>query len=428
MSLTKKLIYFIIYWIFLSSLINRYLWNNQIVTFLPDVLVICIFLFQTTSRKSLSKTTGKAVLVVLAAFFICGTLSAIINMTPITCFLWGFRMLIRYPLLFYIVYQHFNLKDVLVLKKNLYQSFWINAAFIILQFFQGVRGDGMGGIWSGNGNLAVYILISILVYGSDYFLGRISLLNYALRIAFFFACAMWGEIKMLYFIIPFIIYFEYCFYRKFNFSHFIFIIMAYFLLMPILQWGLSLYYDQSYVNSVLDMDALSEYNNSDYGFSGYSYNRGSCIQMATTQFLGNPFHFLFGHGIGSATVSQLFPSEIGMKYGDLTCYFFFTSSYALIEMGWIGFIFYIVFHLLLFSSFFRLYKRNKNRSVKSWYAIGCLSIVVTFIMIYYNSVPYNDYYAPYLLWALCFIVARDYPRVFSDCYYQKEIMKRLLNI
>lgn len=407
MSWTKKLIYLTIYWICLDSLINRYLWNSPIITLLPDILVISISLFS-PNKKPLSKVIGKTTLIVFTTFFTVGSLSAVINGTPLTCFLWGLRMLIRYPLLFYIMYQHFNITDVSILKKNLYQSFWINAIFICLQFSQGITGDAMGGIWAGNGILAVYILLSIIIYERDYFVGKMSLLNFSFKVIFFFICATWSEIKMLYFIIPITIYITYCFFHKFNISQILIIIIGYFTLIPTIQWGLSFYYDQDYINT-LNIESLNDYNNGDYGFSGYSYNRGTCIQLATTQFLKEPLHLLIGHGIGSATISNLFPSEIGTKYGSITYYSYFTSSYALIEVGWGGFILYLLFYLFLFSTFLNTYKRKNNYTeVKGWAAIGCLTALITFIIIYYNSTSYNDYYFAYIIWAMCAISIRDH--------------------
>lgn len=406
MSWTKKLIYFTIYWICLSSLINRYLWNSPLITLIPDILVISIFLFKPINKKGLYRTTGKKVLIILSMFFIIGSLSAIINTTPITCYLWGLRMLIRYPLLFYIIYQYFNIKDVRRLKKNLYQSFWLNAIFICLQFSQGIIGDAMGGIWAGNGILAVYILLSIIIFEKDFLTGKISLLNFSFKVIFFFICATWSEIKMLYFIIPITIYITYCFFRKFNLSHIVIFILGYFTLIPIIQWGLSFYYDQSYIDTI-NIKSLNEYNNGDYGFSGYSYNRGTCIQLATTQFLNNPLHLLIGHGIGSATISNLFPSEIGTKYGAITCYSYFTCSYALIEVGWIGFILYLLFYLVLFFVFLNIYNKSNHTEVKEWAAIGSITTIITFIIIYYNSSSYSDYYFAYIILAMCFISIRD---------------------
>lgn len=116
MNNTKRLIYFTIYWICLSSLINRYIWNNPIITLLPDILVIVLFLHKPINIKNISQLIGRNITATLIILFTIGTLSAIINITPITCFLWGFRMLVRYPLLFYIIYQHFNIRDVFILK------------------------------------------------------------------------------------------------------------------------------------------------------------------------------------------------------------------------------------------------------------------------------------------------------------------------
>ena len=419
MSWIKKLIYFTIYWIFLSSLINRYIWDSQIITLLPDLLVIFIVLYHPVTKHKLSKTIGKAPLVVLSIFLLIGIFSAIGNAIAPTSALWGLRMVIRYPLLFYIVYQHFNLRDVFRLKKAFYASFWINAAFILIQLATGVVGDLMGGIWNGNGILANYILVSIAIYGGDYFRGKISLTNFSLRVIFFFACATWGEIKLLYFVIPLILYVQYCFYRKFNFSHVIIILVAYIALIPLLRWGLSFYYDQDYIDSTFNVEEMDAYNKNDYGFSGYSYNRGTCVELATAQFLtDHPFHLLVGHGIGSATVSKLFPSEISERYADLTRYYYFTSSYVLIETGWVGFILFLLFYALLFYSFFKYYKTTKNSHIKYWSFAGCLTIIMTFIMIYYNNSPYSDYYVPYLVWAICFVAIRDHKRI--DSYKKRN--------
>lgn len=412
MSWIKKLIYFTIYWIFLSSLINRYIWDSQIITLLPDLLVIFIFLCDPIAKYKLTTIIGKTVLIILCIFLIIGILSAIANDIALSNILWGLRMIIRYPLLFYIVYQHFNLRDVYWFKKAFYASFWVNAAFILIQLASGVVGDSMGGIWNGNGILANYILISIAIYGGDYFRSKISLTNFSLRVIFFFACATWGEIKLLYFIIPLMLYVQYCFYRKFSFSHVFIILIAYITLIPLLRWGLSFYYDQDYINSTFDVKEIEAYNKNDYGFSGYSYNRGTCVELSTAQFLtDHPFHLLAGHGIGSATVSKLFPSEISTRYADLTRYYYFTSSYVLIETGWGGFILFLLFYALLFLSFFRYYKTARNSPIKYWSFVGCLTAIMTFIMIYYNNSPYSDYYVPYLVWAVCFVAIREQKKI-----------------
>lgn len=420
MAWIKKLIYFIIYWIFLSSLINRYIWNSQIITLLPDALVIFAFLCDLKGKHELSKIVGKAPLTALGIFLLIGVAAAIVNSVDPTSFLWGLRMVIRYPLLFYMIYQHFDMRDVLKLKKAFYLSFWINAVFTLLQLATGVVGDAMGGIWSGNGQLANYILISIIIYGGDYYRGKITLRNFSFRVLFFFACAVWGEIKLLYFVIPLMLYIQYCFYRKFNFSHVLIVLFASIALIPVLRWGLSLYYDQDYVDSTFNVEEMEAYNKNDYGFSGFSYNRGTCVELATAQFLvDDPIQFIAGNGFGSATVSNLFPSEIGRRYANLTCYHFFTSSYVLIETGWGGFICFLLFYILLFFSFFSYYRKRKDPFIKYWSVIGCLTVIMTFIMIYYNNTPYADYYFPYVVWAVCFVAIRDRKRT------KKFIPKRI---
>ena len=412
MDWKRKIIYFIVFWIFLGSLVNRYIWNSQIIVLLPDVLVVCLFLYSITERwkYKISNITGKTVLLILGAFLIIGTLSSVIHLTRLTNILWGLRMVVRYPLLFYLVYQYFSIKDVRRLKKAFYYSFWLNTVFVVQQLFTGAVGDQMGGIWIGNGDLANYILMSIIIYGGDYYQRRLSSIKFLFKVIILFACAVWAEIKLLYFVIPLMLYIQYCFYRKSGFSHILIIVLAYIALIPLLKWGLSFYYNQNYVDSVFDMDKMEAYTQADYGFSGYSYNRGTCVKLATEQFLADPIHLLIGHGIGSATISQLFSSEIAEKYADSTRYYYFTSSYVLIETGWGGFVLYLLFYLLLFKSFFKYYRHTNDPCTKYWSITGCMSVIYTFIMIYYNNTPYGYYYMNYLVWAFCYIVIREQKR------------------
>lgn len=45
----KKLIYFSLYWIIYNSLISRYIWSNEIIAFIPDIIIF--YLFFTNIKK-----------------------------------------------------------------------------------------------------------------------------------------------------------------------------------------------------------------------------------------------------------------------------------------------------------------------------------------------------------------------------------------
>ena len=86
-----------------------------------------------------------------------------------------------------------------------------------------------------------------------------------------------------------------------------------------------------------------------------------------------------------------------------TGYFYFTSSFVLIETGWIGYILFISIYLFIMLRFLYYYIKSKNNQEKYWAAIGTMMGIMTFMFIWYNSAPYVDYYLPFMLWGFCFL-------------------------
>lgn len=44
---------------------------------------------------------------------------------------------------------------------------------VIIDFFAGRKGDWMGGIFAGNGDLAIFLVVSLLFFTSDYMKGKL---------------------------------------------------------------------------------------------------------------------------------------------------------------------------------------------------------------------------------------------------------------
>ncbi len=182
------------------------------------------------------------------------------------------------------------------------------------------------------------------------------------------------------------------------------LVIAWVVAIPVLTSVLSLYYDEDYVASVFNREELEAYNTNNYGFTEESLNRGTIFEKSVI-FLNSPIEYAVGHGLGSGNMSSVFHTDLLEIYAS-TCYGFFTMSYLLIEVGYIGLILFIMAHILLLYRFCLFYKM-KDRVVKSWAAMGILVTSATFLMIYYNSVPLNNYYLGYLFWAMCFLGIRE---------------------
>lgn len=411
MSKTKRYIYLAIYAAMYCSVIQRYLWQNQFVQLLPDAIILFVYFFQKglTNRiaksNSVSKILGNSIIYLYLSFFILGFISDIVNLvSPITA-LWGFRMTVRYGLLFILIYKNFDFNDINKVRRIINVSFYINVVLVFQQFFTNQRGDTMGGIWGGNGELAIYILLLSTLYSADYFHKRLSLANFIIRIAIFFMFAMWAEIKMLYFIFPICIYMSYVLFKKFSLKHILILIIAWFFAVPLLSKTLSLYYGEDYITQTLDTEKLQDYNKNNYGFTEESINRGTIFTKSNI-FLNSTKNIILGHGLGSGTVSQFFGLNTSKQYRN-TFYDYFTMSYLLFEVGYLGLCIFLIIHIILLCKFFTMYKNSNDLILKYWSALGILSTLLAFLMIYYNSSPLKNYYFGYIFWAICCIAIRE---------------------
>ena len=410
MTKTKKHIYWAIYVVLYCSVIQRYIWESQFCQLIPDVIILFLCIFEkglTNSRAKKNNVVpllGRWIPRMLILFLVVGLFSDAINLVKPTAVIWGVRMVFRYSLLFLLIIKNFDESDLFRLRKVLDYSFYTNTVLVFLQFFMGVTGDSMGGIWGGNGELSTYIICMTFLYSGDYFNKRMKFYRYALSLVVLFTAAIWGEIKMLYFIIPLCVYGSYVLFKKFSFSHVIVLAVAWVVAIPVLTGVLSLYYDEDYVAQTLNREELEAYNTNNYGFTEVSLNRGTIFEKSVI-FLNSPIEYAVGHGLGSGNVSSFFRTDVFETY-KRTCYGFFTMSYLLIEVGYVGLVLFILVHVLLLYRFWMFYLM-KDKVVKYWAAMGMLVTGATFLIIYYNSIPLTSYYLGYLFWAMCFLGIRE---------------------
>ena len=405
----RKLLHLSILWVIYGSLINRFIWNNQLITIMPDIL-LCILLFMEKPRKeknNLQLYVGKAVISVFYSILILGVISSLISFTPMTATIWGVRQFFRYGLMAYMILLYFRPRDIVWGRKLLYQSFLWNMFFVIVEFALGQTGDAMGGTFSGNGELSVYLTVIAFIAEMEYLQHRLSIQKFIAACCLCFATSILAELKLLYILLPLTLYGGYVLLNKFNIKHVIILVIAYFSMIPVMKFALLLYYDENYVESVFDKEEMDKYLENDYGLQSgtyrlLSFNRNTCIERSSIILSQESKTFLIGNGIGSLTQSQLFKTPLAKMYFP-TFYFFFTFSYILLELGWLGFILFLLFYALIAYRFYRYYQNTKDSIIKYWSSIGLFMACVSYIFMWYIAVPYSAYYFPFILFSLCFV-------------------------
>ena len=405
----RKLLHLSILWVIYGSLINRFIWNNQLITIMPDIL-LCILLFMEKPRKeknNLQLYVGKAVISVFYSILILGVISSLISFTPMTATIWGVRQFFRYGLMAYMILLYFRPRDIVWGRKLLYQSFLWNMFFVIVEFALGQTGDAMGGTFSGNGELSVYLTVIAFIAEMEYLQHRLSIQKFIAACCLCFATSILAELKLLYILLPLTLYGGYVLLNKFNIKHVIILVIAYFSMIPVMKFALLLYYDENCVESVFDKEEMDKYLENDYGLQSgtyrlLSFNRNTCIERSSIILSQESKTFLIGNGIGSLTQSQLFKTPLAKMYFP-TFYFFFTFSYILLELGWLGFILFLLFYALIAYRFYRYYQNTKDSIIKYWSSIGLFMACVSYIFMWYNAVPYSAYYFPFILFSLCFV-------------------------
>ena len=115
----------------------------------------------------------------------------------------------------------------------------------------------MGGMFGGNGELALFIVITIIVFTFDCFQNRLSSYKLFAIVVVNFVIAMWAEVKFLYFLIPLVFYASYVLIKKFSMKHFIVLALAFVAGIPVMQFALSTYYDDEYVQFATNREQLS---------------------------------------------------------------------------------------------------------------------------------------------------------------------------
>lgn len=402
-----KLFWGTLLFLFVKGFIIKTFGNFDLFNLIADLLVVlCAIKTPKIKIKNVIKITGRPIIFSLFFFFLIGILGDIVNTVPIKTSIWGIKNFLRFFLLTYSIIGRYKFLDSYIFKKLVKKLFYFNLLATTFDYSAGRTGDSMGGIFLGNGDLAIFLIVSLFLFTSDYFVGRKKKLLVVGAYVSSFLIAMLAEIKFLYLIIPMCLYLSYVLIKKMTIMNISVFILSCLFIVPTLKYALSFYYNEAYIEAIFNEEERDEYlSNSGYnlGMADNGFNRNTSIENVQMLFFrDNLKTSLVGYGLGSASNSKTFGTWIADKY-RYTGYFFFTSSFVLIETGWIGFILFISIYLFIMLRFLYYYVKSKNYQEKYWAAIGTMMGIMTFMFIWYNSAPYVDYYLPFMLWGFCFL-------------------------
>lgn len=410
MKRDKLLAFFLLYWILYSGLIRIFLFKNEIFTIIPDciLLYLSIKVYKRYKRPEISKYIYSCIPILCTIFLIIGTISMLINGCFIIPYFWNIRFYLRALLVFYIIWQVMTIKDCWKYRKIMYHAFIPNFIFCIIENYTGKSGDALGGLFGGgNMEMVLYLMLIIFFATADYYNKLLSRLKFISIMTISLLLSFWGEIKLLYIVIPLFWYIGNILFNKFRFKQIATLIIGLFLFIPIMQFFLSFFYNETYVESIFTLEKTKAYTNESSFIVGQEdgMNRSSSIKMTNELILKDIPHLLSGYGIGASSTSQIFRSPIGSQY--LKTYFFlFTPSYIMTETGWLGLILYLSIYLLLLCTFLRYYK-YRDPVLKYWSSLGILCILIIFILIWYNITPILIFLIVYYFLAFCLVGIRD---------------------
>ena len=402
-----KLFWGTLLFLFVKGFIIKTFGNFDLFNLIADLLVVlCAIKTPKIKIKNVIKITGRPIVFSIFFFFLIGILGDIVNTVPIKTSIWGIKNFLRFFLLIYSIIGRYKFLDSYIFKKLVTKLFYLNLLATTFDYYAGRTGDSMGGIFLGNGDLAIFLIVSLFLFTSDYFAGRKKKLLVVGAYVSSFLIAMLAEIKFLYLIIPMCLYLSYVLIKKMTIMNISVFILSCLFIVPTLKYALSFYYNEAYIEAIFYEEERDEYlSNSGYnlGMADNGFNRNTSIENVQMLFFrDNLKTSLVGYGLGSASNSKTFGTWIADKY-RYTGYFFFTSSFVLIETGWIGYILFISIYLFIMLRFLYYYIKSKNNQEKYWAAIGTMMGVMTCMFIWYNSAPYVDYYLPFMLWGFCFL-------------------------
>jgi hypothetical protein len=400
----KSLIFVqLLYCAFMEIIIDS-LHAPQIIQYFADYINLLLFfnlILCNRSKLSILKYL-KLPLVIIGLTILLNLVSSIANQSGLLHFIWGFRINMRFILIFIAAVVFMEEKDKVNLKKVLYLIFVIQIIVCSIQFFiLNLRQDSVGGTFGLHGtNLITTLSAMLLIFVFCLYQNRqASLITFFLVLFMGLFISTIGEGKAIIFFDALVILCILLFSRKFSTKLAVTILSVISIMMAIQIIG-SIY--AGFTNFFQIGEIIKYSSLGVYGDAGINRFNGVPI---INQFI-SPLQQWIGTGLGNAANSQ-FSALLGEYYIRLQNLKvdWFAYSYYYLEDGFIGLALYIAFFVSCLISYMLLAKKihSKGNLLEITIALICISSV------FFSSIIKTEYlgYMMYVFLALPFAFLKD---------------------
>ena len=359
----------------------------------------------------IAKSVSVPILVSTAALFLIFTASAVVNEVRFALYLWAFRNTFRGVVFFYACVVYLRREDLTPIFDALLFLQGISVVLAIYQhFILGLNMDGTGGIF-GHGNGAGVNPFNALLFSyflNQYLAGRASVgkLGFALISSLVIAAIAEEKITFVYLLIIACVS---VLLSKASHRLIVAVIVA------VAGGCLGLSILKTMYPAMFDVmssiDNMEDYLTTSYE-TGYMLPRiGSFPIIQSLFFKHDVLRNLLGVGFGNGETSA-FSFLIGpyyALYGYLN-YRWFTHQWVFLECGYVGFVFYLGFFLVIGLSLLSM-RRKVERNMLSYLTCGFALAICTVISVWYNATLKVDMcYLPYFSLAIGFIATHSRQR------------------
>ena len=366
----------------------------------------CLLVLLIQNQRNLLSKQTISLFVIVGLFFVFTLFGLLFNYQSIFYYLWGLRNILRFFVFFFACTLFIKESSVDNYLRLFDFLFWVNLIVVLYQFFiMGQKGDFLGGIFGVelgcNGYLNIFMMIVITKSILMYLNKQENQNSCILKCVVAMIIAALSELKFFYLefiilLVMSILFTRYSF-RK------VFLVIA---------TGLALYFGLKIINQLypffkgwLSIDGIMNIAGFDYGYTSENdINRLSAIPLVWERFLISWNEKLFGLGLGNCDYAtfDFLTTPFYLQHTRLH-YYWFSSSFLLLETGLVGTVLYLMFFIKVGSAAHKEGKTQKGEAMIRCQLAQIISIMCLFIFIYNGSLRTEAGYMIYFILALPFI-------------------------
>lgn len=377
----KHLVYALfIYSFFVKFLVGDLGFPNVANYVCDGLLVLAIIFAICRPKKSYKSNPGfKFLGLLVLAFWLLATVSAIINAISPLLYIWACRNTFRLFGVLYCCVRLLEKDDVFALIKFITVFFWVNIAVCTYQYFiLGMSQDNTNGLFgSGSGgnamiNVLMFALSALVLFG---FMQKKN--GFAKVLITLAACcyiSAISEIKVYYVeLILLVVLVVFLHKPTFKTVAIVFLsVVALLVGIQVLETLNPEFADFFNLTNIIKSATEGGYSNAN------NLNRLTAVTKLDSLFMNNLQSQLIGLGFGAGQYTQYFESTLYSTWGETLNWTWFTDAAIFLETGWMGLILYCAcfIYLAIQTLILRKYAGENGWIVRMGTAVAVLSLVL----------------------------------------------------